>query len=441
MANRDLESSGPKFRVGDRWDQEVVTFVDLVGEGVSDVAIPPTLLQNNDLQVLAYYDADRVLTVADRNVRGIGWDFRKLPSTIGWDSHNYVALGFDRHGRLHVAGNMHASPLQYWIINLEDPDRLPQQVEVLLDRARELEVTYPEFLRTSDGEMLFTYRDGKSGSGDFVALRWDDTTERYNRITDGPLIHGDGKRNAYLDSNAPILGPDGVWHILWVWRDSPDASSTHDVNYARSTDLASWTAADGRPLDLPLTTSSLTVVDPIPVGQGLINNNVRLGFLPNDQPVAVYHRRDSTGSQQLWAAIFDGTQWVKQQLTDWSFRWDFHGEGSLDFQIEIGTPVTSLNGLSVDVRRGEEVLTFFLGEDLAVTTRASAAPWSPLRRRTRDDGSYDRCAVGYDWTPTSQAGRWLVSYASVLEQRDQQTDTEGPKSLPLVLLQVSPVVE
>ncbi len=428
-----------KFPIGLTSHSRVVEFVEVVADVVSDVAVPPTLLQHNDIQVLAFFDAERVLTIASRNVNGLTWNFQKLDSTVGWDSHNYVDLGFDSAGSLHVAGNMHASQLQYWVVDTDVSPQRVKRVGVLVEENRERRVTYPRFLRTTTGELLFTYRDGISGDGDYIMLSWDDDSRRYRCLSDGPLVGGSGKRNAYLDTNAPILGPDGVWHLLWVWRDSPDAESTHTVNYARSNDLRTWTSVAGSVLARPIVENSESVVDPVPPGRGLINNNVRLGFFCNGHPVALYHKRDEHGSQQVWAAAFDGSHWRTRRLTGWTFRWDFEGQGSLDFQIEIGVPTAKPNGLTVDIRRGEVVETFVLDDALTVTSVAPAAPWSPLMRKMRPDGLYDRCTAGRSWRRQDRDYEWFISHASVPDHRDQKPSAAVPLVQPLSVIGTAPL--
>ncbi len=426
-----------RFNVGDEWNDQTIESVEEVGSAVADVAIRPTLLRDGERLVLAYYDGSRRLTIADRTDERSDWTFQRVDSTVGWDSHNYIDLGIDRSGRLHIAGNMHASALQYWIADSGGASKDIRRLEVLSEAAREQRVTYPRFLRENDGNLLFTYRNGTPGDGDFVCLRWNDEKGRYEPMTDGPLIEGRGKRNAYIDTNAPILGPDGSWHMLWVWRDSPEAESTHTVNYARSADLLNWTDAAGRRLGRPLVDCAGIVVDPVGPEGGLINNNVRLGFFPDGRPTAIYHKRDDAGSQQVWAAVFDGDEWARRQITAWNYRWDFSGRGSLDFKIEIGAPTTTPTGVAVDVRREEEVQTFCLSEELSTTSLEIASPWNPLRRVPRDNGLFDRATPGRGWTPASPGPGWFMLHTSVLDQRDQQPVGQAPAAEPLVLVKTS----
>lgn len=44
------------------------------------------------------------------------WQFKRLPSKLGWDRHNYIAITMDVEGYLHMSGNMHAVPLVYFRI-------------------------------------------------------------------------------------------------------------------------------------------------------------------------------------------------------------------------------------------------------------------------------------------------------------------------------------
>ena len=65
-------------------------------------------------QYAAYYDTNRTMTVASRALTSDSWTFARLPSTVGWDSHNYIAMDIDSAGFIHVSGNMHAVPLVYF---------------------------------------------------------------------------------------------------------------------------------------------------------------------------------------------------------------------------------------------------------------------------------------------------------------------------------------
>src|SRR5580693_5114483 len=43
-------------------------------------------------QFVAFYDAQRRLTVACRSLDSNRWTFQVLPTSVGWDSHNYICM-------------------------------------------------------------------------------------------------------------------------------------------------------------------------------------------------------------------------------------------------------------------------------------------------------------------------------------------------------------
>ena len=73
-----------------------------------------SLLTHGDHQLVAFYDADRALTVGERTLGNSTWQLVQLPTTVGWDSHNDIVMAVDDDGFVHVAGNMHSSPLIYF---------------------------------------------------------------------------------------------------------------------------------------------------------------------------------------------------------------------------------------------------------------------------------------------------------------------------------------
>ena len=106
--------------------------------------------------------------------------------------------------------------------------------------------------------------------------------------------------NAYPEG--PVLGPDGYRHLVWVWRNTPDASTNHDLSYAKTQDLVHWVKGNGSAITLPITPTTGDIVDPAPVNGGMINNNTRVGFDAQDRPIIAYHKFDANGNTQLYEA-------------------------------------------------------------------------------------------------------------------------------------------
>ena len=240
-------------------------------------------------QYAAYYDANRQMTVAQRKLHDTRWLFQKLPASVGWDSHNYITMAVDSAGNLHVSGNMHCVPLIYFRTTTPGEVRSLARVANMVGPEREQKTTYPIFLHGPGGELVFKYRDGRSGMGDEIYNVYDPKSTTWRRLMNQPLTTSSGgKGNAYFAG--PLLGGDGCYHLAWVWRDSPDCASNHDLSYARSKDLAHWTSSAGQEFTLPITLASAEIIDPTPVGKGLLNACMSLGFDSQHRPVIAYHK-------------------------------------------------------------------------------------------------------------------------------------------------------
>ncbi|MEP0844463.1 MAG: BNR-4 repeat-containing protein [Phycisphaerae bacterium] len=291
------------------------------------------LLTVRGRQFVAYYDADRRMTLAARRLDESEWTYRRLDSKVEWDSHNYIVLAADAEGFLHLSGNMHNVPLIYFQTDKPLDVRTFRRVPHMVGRDEE-QVTYPIFLAGPDGELLFNYRDGRSGAGRYLYNVYDPGTRTWRRLLDQPLIDGQGQRGAY--PNPLVRDRRGVYHLCWVWRDSGDCSTNHDVCYARSRDLVHWEKSDGEPLKLPMTLETAEYVARIPPRGGLINGNAHVGFDLQDRPVVSYHKFDEAGHTQVYNARVENGQWKSRQVSRWDYRWYFQGGGAIEVEISIG---------------------------------------------------------------------------------------------------------
>lgn len=302
------------------------------------------LLTQGGRQFVAFYDKDRKMTVASRNLDSKQWKFVRLPSEVKWDSHNYITMAIDAEGYIHLSGNMHVVPLIYFRTtkpyDIETFERVPSMVG-----RNEQRCTYPRFLRGPNGEMIFTYRDGRSGSGDQIYNVFDVRTRQWRRLLDTPFTDGQGKMNAYI--HGPALGPDGYYHMVWTWRDTPDCATNHDLSYARSKDLVHWETSGGKPLALPIRIENAEIIDPIPVRGGLINGNTKIGFDSKRRVIVSYHKHDPAGNTQIYCARLEQGRWKICQISNWSYRWEFQGGGSIPFEITVGGVTASRDGLTL----------------------------------------------------------------------------------------------
>jgi hypothetical protein len=292
-----------------------------------------SLLTRGQTQLVAFYDAQRRMTIGSRALDSDRWTFHVLPTSVGWDSHNSIEMTVDDDGQIHVVGNMHASPLIYFRTTRPMDITSFEKVGAMVGRD-EQRATYPSFLRGPAGELIFTYRDGSSGNGNQIYDLYDPKARTWARLLDRPLTDGEGLMNAYFQG--PTRGPDGFFHLVWVWRDTPACETNHDLCYARSRDLRRWETSGGKPLALPIKLATAEVIDPVPPKGGIINGNTILGFDAQKRPVVAYHKYDVAGNTQVYNARLEDGRWVIHQTSDWHWRWDFSGGGSIPFEVHLG---------------------------------------------------------------------------------------------------------
>lgn len=311
-----------------------------------------SLVTHGDKQFAAYFDANRQLSVAERSLASSDWKITKLDSKLEWDSHNYLTLAIDREGYLHLSGNMHVVPLVYF------RSERPLDVTSLkpihqMTGTRETKTTYPRFYRGLNNELIFSYRDGSSGEGDTLFNVYDEKTRTWSRLYESPLFNGKGKMSAYFQG--PEKGPDGFYHMTWVWRDSIMAETNHDLSYMRSRDLQHWENVDGKPVQLPVSPDNKeVVVDPIPVRGGILNGSGKIGFDLNGKVVITYYKFDPQGKTQLYFAKSAENGWDITQASQWDYRWEIKGGGSLMPEVQHGALYPRNGRLIISIRHIKE---------------------------------------------------------------------------------------
>ena len=350
--------------------------VDLVWSG-NYVAFD--LLTHGSYQYIAYYDANRQLTIAQRQLH-TPWKFYKVDSWYGFDSHNYITLEIDSDGYIHLLGNMHADRLEYFRSRYPHEARSLQRIEVMENAELERRFTYPKFLKRANGDMLVKYRTGGSGDGNEIYLAYNTASQSWTRLHEGSLIDGQGLRNAYVEG--PSIGPDGKFHMVWIWRETPDASSNHDISYARSADLENWEDSNGRALKLPITLETSDIVDPVPVRGGAINGNNKLGFDAQKRPLVAFHKYDANGNTQVYLSRREADGWNTRQITEWEdFCWSFGGTGSLSsFDVRIRNPQLQKDGnIALSVKKLDQWYKLTLsGETLQLISTEKSHAYPPV---------------------------------------------------------------
>jgi len=300
------------------------------------------LISDGKYQYIAFYDGDHNMTVGKRKLTETEWDFVKLPERVGWDTHNRVILFQDQKGYLHITGNMHCAPLRYYRTKAPANIHTFQPIHKWTGDYEE-RVTYPSVLKLRDGSIYIMYRHGGSGNGMRILVHYDEEAQQWTKTVPA-LTNGRDRNptcNAYpfgvvaadsagkIPKSGILEDKDGLWHIAWCWRQTPDVVTNFDICYAKSLDHGvSWKGWNGRDLELPITPENAYVVEHVGQKNGLINGGTLV--VDNEgQPYIGYTRFDKDGHNQIYIATTVDTKWKIIQLTDWKHRFYFQGRGTI----------------------------------------------------------------------------------------------------------------
>lgn len=300
----------------------------------SDFPVNFSFVSQGEWQFIGYFNKDRSLTVASKKTSDKRWAYKILPTKVGWDSHNAITMTIDRENCIHISGNMHNDTLTYF--KTEKPFQIStfQRVFPQVSSQDELRCTYPNFMKDANNRLVFTYRKGGSGNGISISNVYDEATKSFKRLSDKPLFDGLGEMSAY--QSGPKLESDGYFHLTWVWRDTPDSETNHDLSYAKSKDLIHWETLKGEKIDLPITPrKSQFTVDAIPAKGGILNGSPILIFDNEKRPLIAYYKYNSAGSSEVFIANTEGKEWKTKQISNWNYRWAFSGPGSIDGEIKL----------------------------------------------------------------------------------------------------------
>lgn len=373
-------------------------------------------------QYATYYDPDGAIVVAARDWGSEAWDLATLPARGRVrDAHNGVVIGVSPDGFLHLAYDHHGDPLHYRASGRPGDIHTFGSERPMTGR-REESVTYPQFVNAPDGTLYFFYRDGRSGDGSLCLNRYD-PARRVWRVVRHPLIDGLGRCNPYWWR--PSCGPAGDLHLAWCWRDTPDASTNHDLCYARSTDGGlTWRRSDGRPQPLPITPDNAEVIDPLPTGANLINQ-CSSAVDARGRPHLAHYHNDDAGVPQYTHLWHDGARWRRQTVGRRATPFSLAGGGSL--RIPIGRPeIAALDdGTVFLVTRDEE-----MGGGARLYRAGSPYDrWEALDLDTGDLGNWEPT---YDLARLRQTGI-LSLFLLPVRQGDHETVTDLPPQTAAVL--------
>lgn len=287
-----------------------------IAEGWAKTSVNAVIFRKNsltthgDTQFVAFYDPSSRVVLAKRHWQDTTWTIRRTAYTGNTtDAHNSISIGVDGDGILHVAWDHHNDPLHY--VRGTGPGGLEMTEPMEMTGYREDRVTYPEFYALPDGDLLFLYRDGSSGNGDLMMKRYDTDSRSWSLVQDG-LLDGEGERNAYWQFAVDRFG---TFHLSWVWRETGDVMTNHDLAYAKSSDGgATWNRSDGTAYALPITASTADYARRIPQNSSLINQTSMTTDDRGRPYIASYWTPAGDSIPQYHVVYRDGTTWRTRQV-------------------------------------------------------------------------------------------------------------------------------
>lgn len=386
-----------------------------IANGWAQNSINTTVFRNYALythgstQFTAFYDGNKKLILGKRELGTTSWDLKQTPySGNALDAHNGISLIVDAAGYLHVSWDHHNSRLRY--ARSTSPLSLELSAELPMTGEQEQVVSYPQFYALSD-KILFFYRSGGSGNGDLFINEYNLTTQKWTRLQSN-LISGEGQRNAYWQT---CTDGQQTIHVSWVWRESPDVASNHDLCYARSTDGGkTWTRSDGTIYALPITAGNAELIAEIPQKSELINQTSMTTDANGQVVITSYWRPAGSDVPQYHLVIQNGKNWEVKNTGFRKTPFSLSGMGTKAIPIARPQVVVSkdreVHLIYRDIERGSRV-------SVASSSLPECTKW---KLRDLTETSYDY------WEPTLDPVIWnQQEKLHLFLQAVTQVDGEG----------------
>lgn len=393
--------------------------ISVVGRGWANNSVNTVVFRKNSLvslgntQYIAYYNKDSYVVLGKRILPAGKWTLKRtIYKGNTADAHNAISIMVDGAGFLHLAWDQHNNTLRYCRSigpgSLEMTDKIPMTGKL------ENHVTYPEFYRLPDGNLVFLYRDGASGKGNLVINSYNIHSRQWKQLHNN-LIDGQEQRSAYWQA---CTDKHGSLHISWVWRETADVASNHDLCYAVSADGgATWMKSTGEKYRLPITVASAEYVCRIPEKTALINQT---SMYADDEghPFVAGYWQEQTDSVPQYHVIYNiGQYWKVLNLAFRKTAFTLGGTGTKRVPISRPQIVSWKKGRSYgaalifrDEERGN-------GVSVATSNNVNENKWLVRDLLKQNTGS---------WEPSYDTEWWKQKKALYLFlQFTDQKDSEG----------------
>jgi hypothetical protein len=381
-------------------------------------------------QYVAWYDGSGKVVLAKRTLGSTTWQ----SSTTQYsgnvaDAHNCISIGVDGDGVVHMAWDMHSTKLRYARGTAPGALTMGSETNNLAGGAL-TSATYPQFFRLPNGNLLFMVRDGSSGNGNLMLYRWDIKSKAWTRLFTS-LIDGQGARNAYWEAH---LDRNGVLHVGWVWRETADVATNHDICYARSRDGGvTWENSKGAKYATPITAATAEYAATIPQKSELINQTSIHGDDKSRPYIASYWVPQGGTVPQYQLVWNDGSTWKTSVISRRTIDFSLSGVGTK--KIPISRPQVVVDG------RGDSIAVYMVYRDTQETSKVSLYQTANLAKGVWSSANLTSYTVD-SWEPSYDADLWASSHLlHIYVQRAGQGDGETSVNLdpqPVTILEWKP---
>lgn len=370
-----------------------------VGKGWAKNTVNAVIFRKNsvvthkNIQYVSFYDSTSHVVLAKRELGDTLWEVNRTEFTgKTTDAHNTISIMVDGEGYLHLSWDHHDNPLNY--SRSVKPGSLTMSDKLPMTGEDERNVSYPEFFKLPGGDLVFMYRSGASGRGNLVMNRYS-TSEKKWRNLHKVLIDGEGQRNAYWQA---FVDSKGIIHISWVWRETWDVATNHDLCYARSTDGGeTWERSTGEKYALPIKAGDAEYAFRIPQKSELINQTSMYADDQSRPYIATYWRQHEDSIPQYRMVYHDGRQWRSQQVSARKTPFSLSGGGTKKI------PVSRPQLLVANYGKRQKAIMIF--RDAERGSRVSLAVSDNLKKGKWRYVDVTGFSVG-DWEPSYDTELW-----------------------------------
>jgi hypothetical protein len=283
-----------------------------------------SVVSHQENQYVAYYNSESYVVLAKRKIGSENWQVKQTQYKGNTnDAHCSISIMVDGDGYLHMSWNHHNVKLNY--CKSLKPGSLELSEKLAMVGNEEDKVTYPEFHKLPNGDLIFFYRTGSSGRGDLVLNRYHLANKKWERLHN-VLIDGEEQRNAYWQA---CVDKAGAVHLSWVWRETGDIATNHDMCYATSTDFGkTWHKSTGEKYVMPISAASAEYAARIPQKSDLMNQTSMFADTNGHPYIATYFTPKNDITPQYHVIYNNGKGWKTKQITKRKKPFSLSGGGT-----------------------------------------------------------------------------------------------------------------